>query len=57
MEMTALFDTAGIDLKTHKPVKLKTRGSEALLFRGKTQRCGFLGNKSFGAFTLHMPYY
>uniref|UniRef100_A0A8C7Z952 Rho GTPase activating protein 18 n=1 Tax=Oryzias sinensis TaxID=183150 RepID=A0A8C7Z952_9TELE len=27
VEMTALFDTAGIDLKTHKPVKLKTRDS------------------------------
>ncbi|XP_028253807.1 rho GTPase-activating protein 18 isoform X2 [Parambassis ranga] len=27
VEMTALFDTAGIDLKTHKPVKVKTRES------------------------------
>ncbi|KAF6730371.1 Rho GTPase-activating protein 18 [Oryzias melastigma] len=27
VEMTALFDTAGIDLKTHKPVKVKTRDS------------------------------
>ncbi|RVE56192.1 hypothetical protein OJAV_G00233570 [Oryzias javanicus] len=27
VEMMALFDTAGIDLKTHKPVKVKTRDS------------------------------
>lgn len=27
VEMAALFDTGGIDLKTHKAVKLKTKGT------------------------------
>lgn len=26
VEMTALFDTAGIDVKAHKAVKVKTKG-------------------------------
>lgn len=29
VESTALFDTAGIDLKAHKPVKVKTKGNLA----------------------------
>lgn len=28
VEMTALFDTAGIDLKAHKAVKVKTKGTD-----------------------------
>lgn len=31
MEMTALFDTAGIDLKEHKAVKVKTKGTHIII--------------------------
>lgn len=30
IEVSALFDTAGIDLKTHKPLKIKVKGQSCV---------------------------
>ena len=47
VEMTALFDTAGIDLKAHKAVKVKTKGKHTHAQIILTQK--YIGGRSLKA--------